>query len=159
MWTQHSNMAEYFWSEQIRHSLLRHCLNWKLHSGRSFIKSILIEVFLGAFAGGGGSLIASIGILFSSVGCVSSGPSLFRSRDWVRHRSERLCMWGSGSNIAALKLHRINMIFILQIGMFFFCKANWIITLTWAHSSHPLMVNGNTIIGIPSSLRCLESLE
>ena len=106
MWTQHSYMAEHFWSEQIRHSLLRHCLNWKWHSGRSFIKSILIEVFLGVFRGWWWvSHRLDWDSSFLSVGCVYSGPSLFRSRDWVRHRSERLCMWGSGSNIAALKFH------------------------------------------------------
>ena len=159
MWTQHSCLAEHFWSEQIRHSLLRHCLNWKLHSGRSFIKSILIEVFLGTFAGGGGSLIASIGIPFSSVGCVCSDPSLFRSRDWVRHRSELLCMWGSGSNIAALKLHSASTCFSFFKSACFLCKVIWIITSTWFHSSHPSIVNGNIIIGIASSLRCLESLK
>ena len=41
----------------------------------------------------------------------------------------------------------------------FFCKTSWIIISTWFHSSHPLIVNGNLISGISSSLRCLESLE
>ena len=159
MWTQHSYLAEHFWSEQIRHSLLRHCLNWKLHPGRSFIKSILIEVFLGAFAGGGGSLIASIGIPFSfrrlcvfgpfSIPFSGLGSAPFGASLYVGVGVEHRC-----SEVAS---HHY--VFHSSNRHVFFCKANWIITSTWFHSSHLLIVNGNIIIGIPSSLRCLESLE